>query len=160
MCFGDNGGGDSAEFDPWNAPVGALVEGVTLSDGWTDSVAVSADGKRFYFGYGRWDFPEFYNSDSTVFNPTGPARPGMTGDHFKMFTADLSAGSYINVRPVAVPTFVPSFTGKTVIIGEANVAEVPQGRLMYMMCGIAQSQEEISPGVPENGRPFLDAMPR
>ena len=316
--------------DPWNAPVGAPIEGVTLSDGWTDlrevpapvnisggwtdSVAVSANGTRLYFGYGRWDFTEFYNSNSTVLNPSGPVRSGMTGDNFKMFradlgingwtvsyvpfngasnvdefaaspnvaedvivfsrfvggtgdiyytlktgdtwstpvafpssppintpcnddnpfvvgslttggtvyfesnrvdaaatacgsirhiyyteyspagggsfsavqlvpglngagvsdedvqpfvtpdkskaywtairstspaygvfSADLSGGSYTNVHPVALPTYAPPFTGKTVLIGEANVAEVPQGWLMYMMCGIAQSESGGQP---------------
>src|SRR6266702_1522897 len=317
-----------APVDPWNAPVGAPIAGVTLLDGWTDlrevpapvnisggwtdSVAVSADGTSLFFGYGRWDFPEFYNSNSKVLDPTGPVRPGMTGNNFKMFradlgingwtvsfvpfngapdvdefaaspnlaedvivfsrfvggtgdiyytlktgdtwstpvafppsppintpcnddnpfvvgslttggtvyfesnrvdaaatacgsirhiyyteyspagggsfspvqlvpglngsgvadedtqpfitpdkskaywtgirsaaygvfSADLSGGNYINVHPIALPTFVPPFAGKTVLIGEANVAEVPQGWLMYMMCGIAQSESGGQP---------------
>ena len=324
-----SGNGDNPPpVDPWNAPVGAPIAGVTLSDGWTDlrevpapvnisggwtdSVAVSASGTTLFFGYGRWDFPEFYNSNSTVFNPTGPLRPGMTGDYFKMFradlgingwtvsyvpfngastvdefaaspnvaedvivfirfvggtgdiyytlktadtwstpialpsfppintpcnddnpfvvgslaagltlyfesnrvdpggttcgsirhvyyteyspagggsfsavqlvpglngagasdedtqpfvtpdkskaywtgirsaaygvfSADLSGGNYVNVHPVAVPTSASPFTGNTVLIGEANVAEVPQGWLMYMMCGIAQSESGGQP---------------
>ena len=83
--------GDLAVVEPWNAPVGAPIEGVTLSDGWTDlrevpapvnmsgastdSVAVSADGTHLFFGYGRWDFPAFYDSNNTVLNPTGLRAP-------------------------------------------------------------------------------------
>ena len=65
---------------------------------------------------------------------------GIRSTAYGIFSADLSSGNYINVHPVALPTFVPPFTGKTVLIGEANVAEVSHGWLMYMMCGIAQSE--------------------
>lgn len=97
--------------DPWNAPLGAPVLGGTLHDGWrdlrevpapvnvdggwTDSVLITRNGRRLYYGYARYDFWEFYQSVSTPtpagvqLIPTGPVRPGMTGDAFKIFQADL-----------------------------------------------------------------------
>lgn len=64
--------------DPWNAPVGAPIQGATLLEGWqdlrevpapvnvtggwTDSAMVTADGQRLYFGYTRYDFWQFYSS--------------------------------------------------------------------------------------------------
>lgn len=97
--------------DPWNPPLGELVQGAQLSDGWTDlrileggvnidggwtdSVAVTPDGRRLYFSYSRFSFSEFFDSvNYSVFNPTGPFRIGMTGDHFKMFRADLSGSKW------------------------------------------------------------------
>lgn len=97
--------------DPWTAPLGPAVTGAVLHDGWrdlrevpgpvnvdggwTDSVMVTRNGRRLYYGYSRYDFWQFYLSVSTPtgggvqFVPTGPARPGMTGDAFKIFRADL-----------------------------------------------------------------------
>ena len=97
--------------DPWNAPLGAPVEGATLYDGWhdlrevpgpvnvdggwTDSVMVTRNGRRLYYGYTRYDFWEFFFSITTPtaagiqWIPSGPQRPGMTGDAFKIFQADL-----------------------------------------------------------------------
>lgn len=97
--------------DPWNAPQGAPVLGgllhdgwrdlreapppVNVSGGWTDSVFVTRNGRRLLYGYSRYDFWAFYLSVSTPtvagvqFVPSGPFRPGMTGDAFKIFQADL-----------------------------------------------------------------------
>jgi hypothetical protein len=41
------------------------------------------------------------------------------------------------------------FQGKVTHMGEANVARVPQGELMYLMCGIAEGD---SNGYPINLR--------
>lgn len=110
-----NSGGlePTAIVSAWNAPVGAALNGVTLAEGWqdlrevpapvnvsggwTDSVAVTSDGKALLFGYSRADFSIFHdslNAGAPVFNYTGPVRPGMTGDKFKIFRADLGATSW------------------------------------------------------------------
>jgi hypothetical protein len=91
----------------WRAPVGALIQGATLSDGWydlreaggglnlnggwTDSVAVSSDGQSLLFSYSRYDFSQFQDSLGLTWVVTGAPRTGMTGDYFKMFSAKLSA---------------------------------------------------------------------
>lgn len=97
--------------DPWNAPLGPALAGVHLHDGWrdlrevpapvnveggwTDSVMVTRNGRRLYFGYTRYDFWQFYFSITSPtaagvqFVPNGPFRPGMTSDAFKIFQADL-----------------------------------------------------------------------
>ncbi|MBL0349785.1 MAG: hypothetical protein IPP68_05355 [Elusimicrobia bacterium] len=103
--------------DPWNAPLGAPVEGAVLSDGWrdlrevpgpvnvdggwTDSVMVTRNGRRLFYGYTRYDFWQFYFSLSTPtpagvqYIPSGPQRPGMTGDAFKIFQADLGPRGWV-----------------------------------------------------------------
>jgi hypothetical protein len=45
---------------------------------------------------------------------------------------------------VSATTSAP-FTGKLVLVGEANVAEVEEGSIMYMICGIAQSEDGGQP---------------
>ncbi len=68
---------------------------------------------------------------------------------YGIVTADRqSNGSYTNMRLIAYPNNnVAPFAGKLVWIGEANVVEVPQGWLMYMACGIANSDNA---GQPDN----------
>lgn len=102
---------NARRMDPWNAPLGAPVEGAVLNDGWrdlrevpppvnidggwTDSVMVTRNGRKLYYGYARYDFWQFYFSVTTPtpagvqLLPSGPFRPGLTGDAFKIFTADL-----------------------------------------------------------------------
>lgn len=46
-------------------------------------------------------------------------------------------------RPLLAPNnFAPPFAGKLVWIGEANVAEVAEGWVMYLMCGMAGSDTD------------------
>jgi hypothetical protein len=72
------------------------------------------------------------------------ASPSLYG----VVTADLVNGSFTNMHPLAYPNnYAPPFAGKLVWIGEANVAEVPEGSLLYMMCGVAQGD---SGGQPDN----------
>jgi hypothetical protein len=115
---GLNNGTGSLEADAWNAPVGELVPGVTLSEGWedlrflpdpinleggwTDSAHISASGKSLYFSYSRFDFFRFFASGGTVKEITGPVRVGMAGNEFKIFRADLdSSGRWnVNYHPV------------------------------------------------------------
>lgn len=126
--------------DPWNPPVGAPVQGATLLDGWTDSVGVSWDGRSLLFSYSRYDFGEFHNSSGLSWIVTGPARPGMTGDYFKMFKATLDASNWsIGYMPYNGNPGDHEFAS-LVLIGEANIAEFHQGWLMYMICGVAQSE--------------------
>lgn len=91
--------------DPWDAPVGDVIQGATLKDGWydlrevggsvnvqggwTDSAAISRDGKSLYFSYSRYSFANLVETGS--WTVTGPARSGMTGNHFKNFRADLTS---------------------------------------------------------------------
>lgn len=67
--------------------------------------------------------------------------------YYGVVTADRQPdGSYANTRPIATPTISSPYTGKVVLLGEANIVELPQGSLMYMICGIAQSEL--------NGKPY------
>ena len=85
--------------DPWDAPVGAVVQGATLfegwsdlrvldapvnvSGGWTDSVFVGNNGMSLYFAYTR--FETSVVMDSGTYVVTGPTRNNMTGNYFKNF---------------------------------------------------------------------------
>jgi hypothetical protein len=71
---------------------------------------------------------------------------------YGVFTADWDGvtSSYINVRPVARPTYPGPFAGKAVLVGEANVATTASGLLLYMMCGIANSDSIDVNGFPND----------
>lgn len=57
---------------------------------------------------------------------------------YGLFTADWNGRSYANPRMViGISTFSAPWAKKVVRIGEPNVAVLPQGSVMYFMCGIA-----------------------
>jgi hypothetical protein len=64
----------------------------------------------------------------------------VTDTVYGVFTATWNGSAYANVRQIVTPNFFSPFTGKLVLIGEANVATTPQGSLLYMMCGIGQDE--------------------
>lgn len=101
----------------WDAPVGELVplgmatlqdgwydlryvaDPVNVPGGWTDSAAISRDGKSLYFAYMRYSFSDLI--DNGLLNPNGPFRPGMTGNAMKNFRADLtSSGWQVSFLPI------------------------------------------------------------
>lgn len=100
--------------DAWDTPVGDLVQGATLFEGWTDlrvldapvnvtggwtdSVFVANNGMSLYFAYTRFDTAAVM--DSGTFVVTGPPRNNMTGDYFKNFKADLTSNGWVvNMLP-------------------------------------------------------------
>lgn len=65
---------------------------------------------------------------------------------YGVFTATLQpGGDFGDIRPVITGTTAPPYTGRVVLMGEANVARVPQGELMYLMVGVAESESGGSP---------------
>lgn len=71
---------------------------------------------------------------------------GSRSNAYGIFTATKSNGIFANARPIIYPNnFAPPFVGKLIMIGEANVADVPGGQVMYLMCGIATSENSTSP---------------
>jgi hypothetical protein len=116
---GNSGGNDGGPVvtDAWDAPVGDLVQGVTLFDGWsdlrvlpapvnvdggwTDSAAISNDGKTLYFTYTRYSIADLI--DGVGFTSTGPARPGMTGEAMKNFKATLENGAWVVQSQLPAP---------------------------------------------------------
>jgi WD40-like Beta Propeller Repeat len=129
----------SASVNPWDAPVGDPVQGATLSDGWhdlrivpapvnvdggwTDSVAVTPNGKHLYFAYTQNDFTEFFY-DFTV-DPSGPLRTGMTDPWFHIFRADLTAdGWVVTYHPLNSPQ-----NGST-LYGQASASPNAAGDLI------------------------------
>src|SRR5262249_48354819 len=96
----DSSGG-SIMTNPWTPPLGAALVGLTLSDGWTDprqlavlnvqggwtdSVAVTRDGRLIMFSYSMYDYSIWKNTGAEVV--TGPSRLGQ-GPHFKNFLYDV-----------------------------------------------------------------------
>ncbi|MGH8371555.1 MAG: hypothetical protein ACRETO_02330 [Gammaproteobacteria bacterium] len=95
--------------DPWNPPLGDVLEGVTFADGWgelhelpapvqtqggwTDSLMAAPSGLKLYYAYSRYDFFDFYISNGAQQTVTGPAN-GLSGNTFKIFEADLSASGW------------------------------------------------------------------
>jgi len=60
---------------------------------------------------------------------------------YGIFTAHLDGSSYAGAHPIVVPTSMSPFANKLVILGELNVATLPQGRIGYFMCGVAQTDD-------------------
>ncbi len=90
---------------------------------------------------GDSDYQPFITQDKKHFYWTG-----VRSTAYAIFTADLVGGSYANVRAVVQPNYTAPFTGKLVFVGEANIAETPQGSLMYMICGLATNEVGITHG--------------
>ena len=67
---------------------------MAVTGGWTDSAAITSDGRHLYDGCTTIDFGLFLDSGGATQNFTGPTRPGMTGGHFKLFRADLAAAGW------------------------------------------------------------------
>lgn len=67
------------------------------------------------------------------------ARP-RTGRVFGIFTPERVGAAYANVHPIVLPTYVAPFTNQVAILGKLNVADVPEGWVAYMMCGIARCE--------------------
>jgi len=72
---------------------------LNVTGGWTDSVAVISDVCHLWFGYSRYDFGRLFAAinatpPTVVFDPAGPARPGVTGDRFQLFHADLTPAGW------------------------------------------------------------------
>ncbi len=63
---------------------------------------------------------------------------------YAIYTADLVGTAYLNSRVVARPNFIPPYTGKLLFVGEANVVELSQGWIIYMICGIAQNESSTT----------------
>lgn len=59
---------------------------------------------------------------------------------YGVFTADWNGSIFTNVRQIISPNFAAPFTSKLVMVGEANLANTPSGKILYMMCGIASSE--------------------
>ena len=59
---------------------------------------------------------------------------------YAIYTAELVGTAFMNPRPILRPNFISPYTGMLIFPGEVNVVEVPQGWLIYMICGIAQNE--------------------
>ncbi len=70
-----------------------------------------------------------------------------TKSQYGIFTADVVNGAFVNSRMIVEPTTSAPFTGKLVFPGEANIVELPQGYLLYMMCGLATRESGKTHGV-------------
>jgi hypothetical protein len=68
---------------------------------------------------------------------------------YGLFTADWNGREYANARMIiGIRTFTAPWANKVVRIGEPNVVVLPQGSVMYFMCGIALG--DTSRGAPDN----------
>jgi hypothetical protein len=59
---------------------------------------------------------------------------------YGIFTATRQTdGNFGNIHAIATPTLAAPFSGKVVLLGEASVVSLSQGKLLYMMCGEAEN---------------------
>ncbi len=108
---------DATPATPWTAPTGALLDGVTLADGWTDlrvaspalvidggwtdSLFATPDGKALLIAYSQIDFSTFFISNGVMAPVTGPMLAGTQPTSFKIFEADLGTADWtIAAHPI------------------------------------------------------------
>ncbi len=71
---------------------------------------------------------------------------GSRSNAYGIFQAVKVNGVIANIHPVIYPNnYAATFAGKLIFIGEANVADVKGGQVMYLMCGIATSDNGTNP---------------
>ena len=109
--------------DPWTAPLGSALAGVTLADGWTDLRALPAplaiaggwtdslfatpDGLHLRFAYAPMDFFDFFISSGATQTITGPQLAGDLATGFQLFDATLTGSGWtIASDPVDDPSIV------------------------------------------------------
>ncbi len=101
---------DAPVVTPWTAPTGALLDGVTLADGWTDlrvaspalvidggwtdSLFATPDGRSLLVAYSQVDFSTFFISNGANAPVTGPMLAGTQPSTFKIFEADLGTSDW------------------------------------------------------------------
>ncbi|MFT3697758.1 MAG: hypothetical protein QM831_31755 [Kofleriaceae bacterium] len=122
---------DAPNATPWTAPTGALLDGVTLADGWTDlrvaspalvidggwtdSLFATPDGKSLLIAYSQVDFSTFFISSGASAPLTGPMLAGTQPTTFKIFEADLGASDWaISAHPI------DAFVGTTTVASPAT----------------------------------------
>lgn len=106
-----------AEVDPWNPPLGARFVGYKLAEGWeqprllpepvnlhsggwTDSLALSDDGRQLLFSYSRFDLSTFLESNGSKFIRSGMPRDNrLQEDEFRIYSANISASGW-QVEPL------------------------------------------------------------
>ncbi|HEY1558991.1 MAG TPA: hypothetical protein VGF94_29415 [Kofleriaceae bacterium] len=114
---------DAAWVSAWNAPTGAALSGATLSDGWTDlrelspplevaggwtdSLFALPGGRQLLFAYEQTDFFDFYISNGSDSEVTGPPLAGVSPATFQIFEADLEQTDW-QVSEHAIDAFDPS----------------------------------------------------
>ena len=97
-------------------------------------------------GSGDSDMQPFVSEDKAKIYWLG-SRPSQ--GKYGLFAADWNGRGYGNARMIiGIRTFTKPWAGKVVRIGEPNVVVLPQGSVMYFMCGIAMG--DTWRGAPDN----------
>ncbi|HTR55251.1 MAG TPA: hypothetical protein VMJ10_31430 [Kofleriaceae bacterium] len=126
---------DAAWVSAWNAPTGDPLTGVTLADGWTDLRALSPSleiphgwtdslfaepsGRELVFAYEQTDFFDFYISNGTDSELTGPPLAGVSAPTFEIFQADLEQTDW-QVSEQAIDAFDPTATQASPSLNQAG----------------------------------------
>ncbi|HEY0252975.1 MAG TPA: hypothetical protein VGC41_15675, partial [Kofleriaceae bacterium] len=58
---------------------------------------------------------------------------------YAVYAATKSGATFGNIHAIATPTATAPVVGKVVLLGEPSIVDVPEGELLYMMCGVASN---------------------
>jgi hypothetical protein len=136
--------------------VGELATSVTLyfesnrSDDAGLNATCSATRQLYYTTYSNGSFTPVQPVPGIAVSGSDDSQPFITSDQNTLYWTSIRSGTYGiftavrqtngtfgNVHAIATPTLTAPFSGKVALIGEASVVSLPQGKLLYMMCGEA-----------------------
>lgn len=148
--------------------VGELDTSVTIyfestraNDAGTGTTCASTRG-LYYTTYSNGSFTAVKPIPGIAVSGSDDSQPFITADRKTLYWTSIRNGiygiftatrqpddSFGNIHAIATPTLVEPFSGKIALLGEASVASLPEGKLLYMMCGEAENLN--------NGKTWHDA---
>jgi hypothetical protein len=134
-----------------NTSVTIYFESNRANDAGTGSSCAATRG-LYYTTYSNGSFAPVKAVPGIAVSGSDDTQPFITSDQktlywtsvrngsYGIFTATRqTGGSFTNIHAVAMPTLTAPFSGKVALLGEASVVTLPQGKLLYMMCGEAEN---------------------
>ncbi|HVC28644.1 MAG TPA: hypothetical protein VNF48_03770 [Gammaproteobacteria bacterium] len=147
--------------------VGELVTSVTVyfESNRSDDAGVNATcaaRQLYYTTFSNGSFTPVQPVPGIAVSGSDDSQPFITADQNTLYWTSIRNGTYGifmavrqtngtfgNIHAIATPTLAAPFSGNVALIGEASVVSLPQGKLLYMMCGEAFNLN--------NGRTWNDA---
>ncbi len=137
--------------------VGELATSVSVyfesnrSDNAGVNTSCAANRQLYYTAYSNGSFTPVQPVPGIAVSGGDDSQPFITADQntlywtsvrngtYGIFTATRpnSSSSFGNIHAIATPTLTAPFSGNVALLGEASVVSLPQGKLLYMMCGEA-----------------------
>ncbi|MGH7487238.1 MAG: hypothetical protein ACREMY_16810 [bacterium] len=139
--------------------VGEMTTTVTIyfesnrtNDAGTGTSCASTRG-IYYTTYSNGSFTPVKPIPGIAVSGSDDSQPFITADQDTLYWTSIRDGTYGiftatrkspgdsfgDIHAIATPTLAAPFSGKVALLGEASVVNLPQGKLLYMMCGEAEN---------------------